>query len=130
MWLKRLWSQIEEDLGYNDDRMNRDRPYSGQPHTDGGTRGMTEINGITFRDLRDCFVRAVALSSGDQLDGRLYREADKGPNGLLSENDLYNLNLNRIDIMAVSQNLSCEIERVMGIFPNVPRLIETDKTHG
>jgi|ERR1035437_2890080 hypothetical protein len=85
---------------------SRDRPYNGQSHTDLGTRGRTEIRGITFRDLRDCFVRACFQASG------------------LSKNEwpksLYDLPWNHMDAIAVQQNLSCEVEKLMGIFPNVP----------
>jgi hypothetical protein len=103
----------------NDTSMWRGRPYEGQSHTDHGERGKTEINGITFRDLRDCFVRAACLSSGP---GPLYEEALKGEKAALCENDIYTLGWDDIDPIAVAQNLSCEIERLMRIFPNVPKL--------
>lgn len=107
-----------DELG-SDHNMQRDRPYLGQSHTDTGVRGMTEIRGITFRDLRDCYVRAVLLSA-HHLVPTLYEEATKGPAAVLCENDLYGFNLDEIDPIAIAQNLSCEVERVMGIFPNVP----------
>ena len=103
----------------NDPSMWRGRPYDGQSHTDQGPRGKTEVKGLTFRDLRDCFVRAACLSSGP---GPLYEEALKGEKAALCENDIYQLDWSDIDPVAVAQNLSCEIERVMGIFPNVPPL--------
>lgn len=59
----RQWDQIETDLGFNDCNMRRDRPYNGQVHTDTGIRGATKIEGITFRDLHDAFIRAVCLAS-------------------------------------------------------------------
>lgn len=132
--LSRLWGQIEHDLGFNDHNMHRDRPYNGQPHTDTGRRGATEIKGITFRDLRDCFIRAVLLSTGaETIDGKnmrpLYEEACKGDAAALCENDLYGFNLDKLDPMAICQNLSCEIERAMGIFPNVPKLKWTGEEH-
>jgi hypothetical protein len=129
---ERLWDQIEHDLGFNDHNMRRDRPYSGQPHTGTGERGATEIKGITFRDLRDCFIRAVLLSTGGEFypDEKqkarmkaLYDEANKGEGAALCENDLYGFDLDRLDPMAICQNLSCEVERLMGIYPNVPKLI-------
>ena len=125
----KLWGIIEDELGFNDHNMRRDRPYSGQPHTDTGIRGATEIKGITFRDLRDCFIRAVLLSTGaGTIDGKdmrpLYEEACKEENATLCENDLYGFNLDRLDPMAICQNLACEVERIMGIFPNVPQLKE------
>lgn len=123
--LQSLWGQIEDELGFNDHNMKRDRPYNGQPHTYTGERGKTEIKGITFRDLRDCFIRAVLLSTGaETISGKdmrpLYKEACKGEDAVLCENDLYGWDLNQLDPIAVAQNLSCEVERVMGIFPNVP----------
>jgi len=126
---ERLFDQIGHNLGWHDHNMKRDRPYDGQPHTSTGKRGATEIKGITFRDLRDCFVRAVLLSTGGQtIDGvnmlPFYEEARKGENAVLCENDLYGFNLDKLDPIAVCQNLCCEIEKIMGIFPNVPDLLE------
>jgi hypothetical protein len=116
--LGKLWERIENDLGMNDMNMSRDRPYCGQPHTDTGMRGSAEIHGITFRDLHDCFIRAFCLASGDQ-NPELYDEANKGENAALCENDIYKLDLSRLDPMAVFQNMSCEVEKIMGIYPNI-----------
>lgn len=131
--LNKLWDRIEHELGFNDHNMRRDRPYNGQPHTDTGIRGSTEVKGVTFRDIRDCFIRAIFLSTGGsfytsdnpKLRARmqvLYEEADKGENAVLCENDLYGFDLDKLDPMAIIQNLSCEIEKIMGIYPNVPEL--------
>jgi hypothetical protein len=103
--------------------MLRARPYEGQPHTDYGERGKTEIHGITFRDLRDCFIRACCLSAHPH---RLYEEALKGEHALLAESDIYDLPWADLDVVAVAQNLSCEIEKLMGIYPNVPALDTTE----
>jgi hypothetical protein len=128
----RLWDQVEHDLGFNDHNMRRDRPYNGQPHTCTGTRGATEIRGITFRDLRDCFIRAYIRSHPYYVEGTIAQvqpnaalsdEADKGENAALCENDVYKLQ-GDIDPIAVVQNLCCEVERIMGIFPNVPALTQ------
>lgn len=118
-----VWDQIEHDLGFNEHNMRRDRPYNGQPHTSTGTRGATEIRGVTFRDLRDCFIRAVLLSSHGISPAGLYDEATKGEAAALCENDLHGWDLNQLDPMAVAQNLACEVEKVMGIYPNVPALV-------
>jgi len=82
---------------------------------------------VTFRDLRDCFVRAVLLSTGaeviDGVDMRpRYEEAGKGEAAALCENDLYGFNLDKLDPMAIAQNLAVEVEKAMGIYPNVPGL--------
>lgn len=90
------------------------RPYDGQPHTDLGERGQTEISGITYRDLRDCFVRACYESSGLPMK--------EWPG------TVYDLPWREMDIMAVAQNLSCNVEKAMGIYPNVPRLYPPDPT--
>ena len=79
-----------------------------------------ERRGITFRDLRDCYVRAVLLSA-HHLVPALYEEATKGPDAVLCENDLYGFDLDELDPIAIVQNMCCEIEKIMGIFPNVPR---------
>ena len=110
--------------------MLRVRPYDGQPHTDHGGRGKTEIRGITFRDLRDCFVRACCMSAGGGCSPKgdqLYKEAIKGENALLAENDIYDLPWEQMDPVAIAQNLTCEVERIMGIYPNLPVPEPSDK---
>lgn len=124
-----LIEQALDDLGFNNHNMLRDRPYNGQPHTSTGIRGATEINGITFRDLRDCFIRAVLLSTGaGVISGKdmrpLYEEACKGEMAALCESDLYGFDLDDLDPMAICQNLCCEVEKAMGIYPNVPGLVD------
>lgn len=121
---------MDHVTGAHDANMQRDRPYSGQPHTTTGVRGATEIKGITFRDLRDCFIRAFIMSHEYNVPGTVDRlepnatlidEAHKGPNAALASGDVYTLK-GDFDPIAVAQNLSCEVERIMGIFPNVPKL--------
>jgi len=128
----RLWDQIDHDLGVHDHNMLRDRPYTGQPHTQLGARGSQEIKGITFRDLRDCFLRAFIQSHPSYVPGTLnriepnatlYEEAEKGEHAAICDRDIYNLNEDYgLDPIAVSQNLACEIEKLMGIYPNVDQL--------
>mgnify|MGYP007083458391 CR=1 FL=1 len=127
--VNQLMQVIDDATGANDHNMRRDRPYTGQPQTNTGIRGATEIKGITFRDLRDCYIRAVLLSTGgryypdDKVKSKmaaLYAEADKGEAAVLCENDLYGFNMDKLDPIAICQNLCCEVERMMGIFPNVP----------
>ena len=138
MSMEQLFDQIGHDLGWHDHNMRRDRPYNGQPQTFTGIRGATGIRGVTFRDLRDCFVRAVLLSTGaevvDGVDMRpLYDEADKGEAAALCENDLYGFSLDKLDPVVILQNLCCEVEKAMGTFPNVPKLTSEhwpDGIHG
>lgn len=108
--------------------MRRDRPYNGQAHTDSGIRGATEIKGITMRDLRDAFIRAFIITHPVYINGTLEPlqpnkaladEAAKGPDAVLCGNDLFTLK-DDFDPIALSQNLTCEVERLMGIFPNLP----------
>ncbi len=122
-----ILEQALDDLGFNDHSMERSRPYTGQLHTDTGERGRTEVKGITFRDLRDCFIRGAFLSAGDQ-DRARYDEACKGEAAALCENDLYTLDWNKLDPGAVCRNMSIEVEKIMGIYPNVPRLMPADPT--
>lgn len=121
-----LHDLLSHEFGWNDHNMRRDRPYNGQPHTDTGIRGATEVKGVTFRDLRDCYIRAIFLSTGARIiSGKcmrpLYEEACKGENAVLCENDLYGWDANELDPIAVFQNFSCEVEKLMGIFPNIPK---------
>lgn len=82
------------------------RPYDGQSHTSTGERGKTLLTGLTMRDIRDCFIvgcfEASGLSKGDY------------------PKSLYELPWDDMDPLAVCQNMLCEIERRMGIFPNIP----------
>ena len=108
-------ASLEETPG-----QSRSRPYSGQQHTDAGARGEQLVHGLTMRDVRDCFIRAFIMSHDyDIEDNKPYiREAKKGVKGCLAADDVFNMK-GDIDPMAVGQNLTCEIERVMGIFPNI-----------
>lgn len=140
-----LWSTQSS----SDYRNDRERPYNGQPWTDDGARGKTEVRGLTMRDIRDCLMKAFLLSGATKE----YLEADEflkcwdfsncktdkdkpTPTQYLLDNqdkyvftkvetgnwrhqDVYKLDLSNIDPIAVAQNMSCEIEKMMGIFPNV-----------
>lgn len=104
----------------SDYRNDRERPYNGQLHTVHGKRGKTEIRGITFRDLHDCFIKAILLSCSNE---EIYSKAE---NNEWREQDVY-LAFEKdpdIDPIAISQNLGIEIEKLMGIYPNVPELSE------
>lgn len=127
MSLDRLFDEIAHDLGWHDHNMRRDRPYAGQPHTFYGERGATEVKGVTFRDLRDCYIRAVMISTGGMPIGKVsmrpkYEEAQKGEAAALCENDLYGFDMDKLDPMAIMQNFALEVEKMMGIYPNVPEL--------
>lgn len=117
--MNKLTEAIDEATGANDHSMSRHRPYDGQPWTDSGKRGATKVEGLTMRDIRDCYIRAIFQASG----GPLYEEAQKGEKACLCENDVFSaaVDWNSIDPIALAQNMSCEIEKMMGIFPNVDK---------
>lgn len=89
-------SHIFEDRTDEAMAAHRERPYLGQPHTHHGERGKTEARGLTMRDIGDCIARGFAqsLADGDEWD------FDEG---------------------ALIQNTICNIEIMMGIYPNVPK---------
>ena len=88
-------SLIFEDRGDVAMTAHRERPYLGQAHTTHGERGKTEVKGITMRDVADCIARGFAqsLCPGDKWD------FDEG---------------------AIVKNAMCNVEKMMGIYPNVP----------
>lgn len=111
----------------SDVSMQRGRPYSGQPHTTTGKRGEEMIRNMSFRDLRDCYIRGLILSHQVHVQGSidplepnhtLVREAEKGQKAAICDNDIFTLK-GDVDPIAVWQNMACEIEKLMGIFPNV-----------
>lgn len=123
--LKQLTAAIDH-LGA-DHNMRPVRPYDGQPWTVKGIRGSTQVVGLTMRDISDCYLRAFILSHPYFKDGTMEKlqpnatlidEANKGENAVLCSNDLYSL-VGNTDPIAISQNLGCEIEKMMGIFPNI-----------
>ncbi len=87
------------------DVTDRDRPYAGQPWTSDGDRGRTLVEGVTMRDVRDCFILALFSSQ---------------PYGKPRPETVDDLDLKELSLEAVSQNLACWLERYMGIFPNLP----------
>ncbi|MFW6272882.1 MAG: hypothetical protein ACOC2U_03785, partial [bacterium] len=134
-----------------------ERPYNGQPHTDQGERGRTEVKGLTMRDIQDCFVKAVLDSaptettesdeeffkcfklnktSGEMEPTDYLKEKQNEPGyvshkvelGTWRYQDVYKVDLNNIDMLAVGKNLTINIEKMMGIYPNVPKLNFTDET--
>jgi hypothetical protein len=96
--------------------MDRNRPYNGQPWTDTGIRGQQLVEGLTMRDICDCYIRGIISSCNDDYLKRKMEE------NTLKWDDIYDVDFNDIDLHAIRQNLTCHIERMMGIFPNVPKL--------
>ena len=87
-------SLIFEDRGDLAMQVHRERPYLGQAHTLFGISGKTEVKDITLRDIADCIARGLAQSlwAGDKWD---------------------------FDEHAMVQNAIVNIEKMMGIYPNI-----------
>ncbi len=100
--------------------VDRSRPFDGQPWTDEGVRGKTKVRGLTMRDICDCFVLGWldATSRSGLADS-----------GTASYNDVFEGD--DPDPLAVMQNMTCRIEMLMGIFPNLPpeQRARTRKSH-
>ena len=88
------------------------RAFIGQPHTDQGERGKTLVTGLRFRDICDCFVLGWLHAAG---------RSSLAENGTATYNDVYECGED-VDPLAVMKNMTCEMERRMGIFPNIPIL--------
>jgi hypothetical protein len=89
---------------------DRSRPFDKAPQTFIGERGKQEVNGVTVRDVADCVAKAWLDSTGHH--GK--------PDPTYA--DIYLAPVFRPDPMAIVQNACVELEKRMGIFPNVPRL--------
>lgn len=127
---------------------SRDRPYNGQPWTVNGKRGQKLVEGLTMRDIGDCFIKAVLSSYPDEVyfnveefskcwdfstippkptEYLLTKQKEgkylstKVETGNWRPQDLYELDLSKVDPIAIKQNLVCEIEKMMGVFPNIEK---------
>lgn len=137
-----LWSTDSS----SDYRNDRERPYNGQLHTDDGLRGKQEVKGLTMRDIKDCLIKAMLMSapSDKYLEADEFTKcwdfstepptptkylldkqnepdfiSTKAETGNWRPQDVYKIDFNKIDPIAIAQNMSCEIERMMGIYPNI-----------
>ncbi len=106
--------------GLSDFTTDPSRPYDGQPHTEQGERGKTLVQGLTFRDVCDCFVFGFLQATG---------RGSLAESGTATYNDVYEAAQSDPDFdpLAVMQNMSCEMEKRMGIYPNVPELKERER---
>lgn len=105
--------------------------HTPQPHTILGERGNQEVR-LTIRQIAECFMRGM-------LDGGTYynltkdnKLTDNIPTEKLEYHHLIDLIfeiewLESFDPLAIVQNASCHIEKVLGIFPNVPKLERKDE---
>ena len=99
------WSMydIQGSTAYS---MERDRPYDGQDYTDNGIRGKTLVEGLTMRDVADCIVKGFLEAGGVVRDCPIWE-------------DLYEMDMDSVDPLEGIQNGMCNIEKMMGIFPNI-----------
>ena len=104
--LKWTFADAQGSTAYS---MDRDRPYDGQSHTGSGQRGKTLVGGLTMRDVADCIVKGFLACGGIDRERPIY-------------DDVYSIDLSDIDPIAVVQNAMWEIEKMMGIYPNLPAL--------
>ncbi len=87
--------------------LEKDRAYDGQSHTHNGIRGKEMVKGLTVRDITDCIVKGFLDASGGIPLNPVH-------------DDIYNIDLSKRDPGAIIQNTVCHIEKMMGIFPNLP----------
>jgi hypothetical protein len=114
---KELLFAFKEIQGSSAFSLDRNRPYDGQPQTDMGTRGKTMVSGLTMRDISDCIVRGfLAASACDRKEAGIPERENP------CFDDVYQIDGSKLDPGAVIQYSMCEVEKMMGIFPNVPRL--------
>lgn len=97
----------------NQPTMSRRRPHGKPMGRYGIARTAVPICNVTMRDVSDAYVRAVCLCS-DDLD--LANEARNGENARL--NSLM-ISGKQVDPSAVGAALLEEIEKLMGIYPNL-----------
>lgn len=146
-----LWST----QSCSDYRNDRERPYNGQPWTMHGIRGSQLVTGLTLRDIYDCLIKAMIRSSpeNDYLDkpGEFLKCWDfsvspekptqylldmqkqdkyistKVETGNWREQDVYKLNWDNIDPIAIAQNMCGEIMKMMSMEDKIPKLKEDGK---
>lgn len=112
----RFSDTLSSVMGDKNNILDSNRPYAGQPWTNNGARGKVRIQNITFRDLADCLLRAIILSEGSLTDKLWAAQAENQP---FPQESIYEVDLGKIDAIALCQNLTCEVEKAMGIFPNI-----------
>ncbi len=116
-WKKELAFRLHTIGSSSDYRNDRERPYNGQSWTDEGERGKTLIFGLTMRDMQDCFVMGCLACCGVDQPELYQKLKDK----TWRVSDLRKIDDSKLDLLAVAQNMLCEVERMMGIFPNLPK---------
>jgi len=124
---EKLVHEIEHSDFIKTKTMDRDREFVGAFNTFWGERGKTFVHGLKIRDLCDCIVRSIFLcshksitDSGNKYLQNLCESAEKGEySDMIKPSDLYTIELDALDPVAVIQTVMCEIEKMMGIYPNI-----------
>jgi hypothetical protein len=122
---------METLFAHNKVLASRNRPYHGQRWIPIGDRGKEEVRGLTMRDVEDCVAAGLLLLGGcDELRDKVNHHMNGGETTWCYE-DLYDkrLDYNKMDPVALLQNIGCFIEMYMGIFPNTNKInmVETTK---
>ena len=86
-----------------------------------------------MRDLADCIVQGFLAASGD---GELYEKTveiheDMKNSEYACKNtwryqDIYSIDLSQVDPGAIIDSALCFVEDMMGIYPNVPKLTDSE----
>lgn len=94
-----------------------------QPHTIQGERGQQMVS-LKDIQIAECFLRGM-------LDAATYygKDNDYSPTEKLYYNDLIEIIyevrwMENFDPVAIVQSACCHMEKAMGIYPNIPPLIE------
>lgn len=94
--------------------MSRRRPHTGEKGRYGLPRSSVAVSGLNVRDIQDALIRAACACGHDP---GLLEEAKQGESATLHRNSLFLLY--DLDMAAVHDALGAELEKLMGIYPNV-----------
>ena len=110
----------------------RDRPFDvNAVNGESGTRNYVYLGqGITIRDLSDALVRAIAASQTniskhypekhDDIRERIRNEAELGEDAVIPRRELRYIKTEDLCFTTVINRFECEIEKLLGIYPNIP----------
>ncbi len=117
---------------FKDGSHRRDRPFDvTNPNSESGTRNYVYLGqGITIRDLSDALVRAIAASQTniskhdpkehDDIRERLRNEAGLGEDAVIPRRELRYIKTEDLCLTVIINQFECEIEKLLGIYPNIP----------
>ena len=90
------------------ENLDPNRPFTGQPNSLAGERGNQLLYNIRMRDIQDLILKHIAHMCAD----------DRNDNEITID-DIYKYDLNDIDPLGLVVEVCCDIERMMGIYPNL-----------